>query len=195
MQKPNETEEPPAQLSNGYVELPDISESKKTVLENGLEDNLTEESKVIEKQVTLNGNLIPQKEEPPYPEKKMFDLTRIETKDYDVLENFRKLTVSPVLTPTVARPLTREQTRLSFDDRMIKILKGQVHRACPEGDKTLRVFVCSGFTGKYFFAFSFYFVHFRILANRILFVSPLSAYLSCSRRTFYIFLFFGENKA
>lgn len=77
----------------------------------------------------------------------MFDLTRIETKEYEALENFRNLTVSPVLTPAVERPLTREQTRLSFDDRITKILSGQVHRACPEGNKSIRIYFCSGFTG------------------------------------------------
>ena len=106
----------------------------------------TESLVLTEKRVSLGEEPILEKPE-PNEEKKMFGLTKIDTKHYEVLENFRNLTVSPVMTPTVERPLTREQTRLSFDDRMTKILKGQVHRSCPEGDKTLRVYFCSGFTG------------------------------------------------
>ena len=84
-------------------------------------------------------------------EQKVFDLTRIQTKEYEALENFRNLTVSPVLTPTVERPLTREQTRMSLDDRVCKVLRGQVHRACPDGDRTIRMFFCSGFKGNVHF--------------------------------------------
>ncbi|KAL5007519.1 hypothetical protein ScPMuIL_016325 [Solemya velum] len=68
-----------------------------------------------------------------------------DAQDEGCYENFRDLAVSPVQTPVVYRPLTRQQTRLSHDDRRTKILKGQVHRLCPPDSKTLSLYVCSEF--------------------------------------------------
>lgn len=77
---------------------------------------------------------------------RMFDLTRLKTKYAEV--NFRHLQVSPVQTPHVKRPMTREQTRLSVDDKIHRILNGHVHVSCPTRNKTIRMYLCSGFTGK-----------------------------------------------
>lgn len=70
------------------------------------------------------------------------------TKSFYAEENFRKLEISPVPTPQVQRrPMTREQTRLSFDDKIKRIMNGEVHASCPSRDKTFRIFLCSGFSG------------------------------------------------
>jgi len=55
-----------------------------------------------------------------------------------------------VQTPQVMRPMTREQTRLGHGERITRILRGSVHVSCPSRNKAVRVFLCSGFTGKQF---------------------------------------------
>lgn len=75
----------------------------------------------------------------------VFDLTRLKTKYAE--QSFRTLDISPVQTPHVLRPMTREQTRLSFSDKIKRILNGAVHVTCPTVNKTMRLYLCSGFTG------------------------------------------------
>lgn len=57
--------------------------------------------------------------------------------------------VSPVPSPLLVRPLTREQTRLTFDDRLQRILCGQVHVHPPNNYKTIQIYVSSGFSGEF----------------------------------------------
>ena len=131
---------------NGHKEESHVETVTATNHMNGETDN---NFQTKNKRVSLSEDTLREEDEELIidTEQKVFDLTRIQTKEYEALENFRNLTVSPVLAPTVERPLTREQTRLSFDDRVCKILQGQVHLACPDGDKTIRIFLCSGFKG------------------------------------------------
>ncbi|XP_052243480.1 uncharacterized protein LOC127853228 isoform X2 [Dreissena polymorpha] len=70
----------------------------------------------------------------------------VEVKSRLKWENFRTMAVSPVQTPHVARPMTREQTRLGFSERMSRILRGHVHITCPLKNRAVRVYLCSGFT-------------------------------------------------
>ena len=64
------------------------------------------------------------------------------------VEGFRDVHVSPVQTPLLQRPITREQTRLVLNDRIKEVLEGHIHRTCPVDSKVLRLYVCAGFTGK-----------------------------------------------
>ncbi|XP_052801292.1 uncharacterized protein LOC128232006 isoform X2 [Mya arenaria] len=79
----------------------------------------------------------------PSPCQGEFDVADVKFRYSD--EHFRHLDVSPVQTPQVIRPMTREQTRLSFDERMSRILRGHVHVTCPIRNKVIRVYLCSGF--------------------------------------------------
>ncbi|XP_053385274.1 uncharacterized protein LOC123535609 isoform X2 [Mercenaria mercenaria] len=74
----------------------------------------------------------------------VFDLTRLKTKYAE--QSFRHMDVSPVQTPHVQRPMTREQTRLSFGDKIKRILNGEVHVSCPTINKSIRLYLCSGFS-------------------------------------------------
>ena len=70
----------------------------------------------------------------------------------DVLEpddNFRSLLISPVPTPLLYRPETREMTRLSVAESMQHVLNGHVHRRCPPDDKIIKLCVMGGYTGKH----------------------------------------------
>ena len=69
-----------------------------------------------------------------------------EETDQDV--NFRSLAISPVPTPVLYRPETREMTRLSLVDTVTQVLNGYVHRRCPPDNKVIRLYVMGGFTGK-----------------------------------------------
>jgi hypothetical protein len=71
-------------------------------------------------------------------------LTREET-DLDN-ECFSSVEVSPVPTPMVHRPETREAQRYSYDERIERILKGSMNVKVPADSKILRVYVSSGRT-------------------------------------------------
>ena len=62
--------------------------------------------------------------------------------------NFRSLVISPVPTPVLCRPETREMTRLSMTDCMTQVLNGYVHRRCPPDNKIIRLYVMGGYTGQ-----------------------------------------------
>ncbi|KAK3101872.1 hypothetical protein FSP39_006946 [Pinctada imbricata] len=64
----------------------------------------------------------------------------------EIFEGFRDVVVSPVQTPVLQRPLTREQTRLEMRDRISEILRGHIQRACPCNNKVLRMYVCADFS-------------------------------------------------
>ena len=116
------------------VQFPDIKQNGVNghELSNGLSDSVTTSS---ESKDDCNSE----------ENREVFELTRLKTK---FMEQFRNMDISPVPTPGLMRPATREQTRLSFEERMMKILSGQVHITCPERNKTIRVYICSGFKGK-----------------------------------------------
>ncbi|PVD33550.1 hypothetical protein C0Q70_04807 [Pomacea canaliculata] len=59
---------------------------------------------------------------------------------------FRSINISPVPTPVVHRPETREMTRLSLRDYVTQVLGGHVHRRCPPDNRVIRLYVLSGFT-------------------------------------------------
>lgn len=63
--------------------------------------------------------------------------------------DFRQCQVSPVPTPVLQRPMTREQTRMSHEDKVSDILRGNVNRHCTAESKTIKIYISSGFTGKY----------------------------------------------
>lgn len=71
----------------------------------------------------------------------------VKTPDVNEVESFRKLDVSPIPTPTVLRPVTREQSRHSLSDRVSAVLQGQVHRNCLPESKVIQIYVCSTFYG------------------------------------------------
>ncbi|KAK3608472.1 hypothetical protein CHS0354_010319 [Potamilus streckersoni] len=73
-----------------------------------------------------------------------FHLTGIETKDVEI-RSFRDLEISPIQTPVLHRPLTREQTRLSITETMKRVLKGHVHRSCPLDNKVFKIYVSAYF--------------------------------------------------
>ncbi|XP_070200834.1 NACHT and WD repeat domain-containing protein 2-like isoform X2 [Littorina saxatilis] len=60
--------------------------------------------------------------------------------------NFRNMVISPVPTPVLNRPETREMTRLSMTDTMTQVLSGYVHRRCPPDNKMIRLYVMGGYT-------------------------------------------------
>lgn len=62
--------------------------------------------------------------------------------------DFRQCQVSPVPTPVLQRPMTREQTRISHEDKVSDILNGNVNRYCSANSKTIRIYLSSGFSGK-----------------------------------------------
>lgn len=74
-------------------------------------------------------------------EASLFTLTKV------VVDAQPEPDVSPVATPVMFRPMTREETRLSFNDRMERVLQGQVHVTCPPDDRALKLYVSSGFSG------------------------------------------------
>ncbi|XP_033751620.1 uncharacterized protein LOC117335608 isoform X2 [Pecten maximus] len=80
----------------------------------------------------------------------LFDLTRLKTKiespEPEEIESFRKLSVSPVQTPCVLRPLTRGESQYGVGDRMTDILKGHVHRMCQPESTVIPIYISSGFT-------------------------------------------------
>ncbi|XP_021368055.1 uncharacterized protein LOC110459901 isoform X1 [Mizuhopecten yessoensis] len=81
----------------------------------------------------------------------LFDLTRLKTQlgespEPEVIESFRKLSVSPVQTPCVLRPLTRADSQYATGDRMTDILKGHVHRMCQPESTVVPIYISSGFT-------------------------------------------------
>ena len=63
---------------------------------------------------------------------------------------FHDLSISPVPTPVVFRPETRDQSRMTITDKVTKILNGQVHVRCPPEPKIIRIFINYAFTGQYF---------------------------------------------
>lgn len=66
-----------------------------------------------------------------------------DSSDYD---DFRQCQVSPVPTPVLQRPMTREQTRISHEDKVAEILKGNVNRHCKAESKTIKIYVSAGFS-------------------------------------------------
>lgn len=66
-----------------------------------------------------------------------------------VANSFRDLQVSPVPTPNVFRPMTREQSRIDIEDRMAHILQGRVDLKCPPDHKIIRIYISSDFLGEY----------------------------------------------
>ncbi|XP_076114826.1 uncharacterized protein LOC143082831 isoform X2 [Mytilus galloprovincialis] len=60
--------------------------------------------------------------------------------------DFRQCQVSPVPTPVLQRPMTREQTRISHEDKVSDILNGNVNRYCSANSKTIRIYLSSGFS-------------------------------------------------
>lgn len=84
----------------------------------------------------------------------VFQLTRLETKFADNGSgDFRKLNFSPIQTPTLTRPPTREQTMADFADRMTQVLKGKINVRCPVKDNVLRMYICADFLGKAIFSY------------------------------------------
>ncbi|XP_064634336.1 uncharacterized protein LOC135492092 isoform X2 [Lineus longissimus] len=61
-------------------------------------------------------------------------------------ESFSSLEVSPVPTPMVYRPETREAQRYSYEERVARILKGSMNIKVPADSKILRIYVSSAFT-------------------------------------------------
>ncbi|XP_071100167.1 uncharacterized protein [Haliotis cracherodii] len=59
--------------------------------------------------------------------------------------SFRRMITSPIQTPVVHRPETRDTARLSSVERRTQILQGYVHRDCPPDDKIMKLYLCSGF--------------------------------------------------
>lgn len=78
----------------------------------------------------------------------LFDARRGESPEPEVIESFRKLSVSPVQTPCVLRPLTRGESRYEIGDKMTDILMGHVHRMCQPESTVIEIYVSSGYTGK-----------------------------------------------
>ncbi|XP_060086455.1 NACHT and WD repeat domain-containing protein 2-like [Ylistrum balloti] len=84
-------------------------------------------------------------------DEELFDLTRLKTKlgespEPEEIESFRKLSVSPVQTPCVLRPLTRGDSQYAIGDRMTDILRGHVHRMCQPESTVIPIYISSGFT-------------------------------------------------
>lgn len=61
--------------------------------------------------------------------------------------DFRECQVSPVPTPVLQRPMTREQTRMSHEDRVSAVIHGNVNRYCSADSKTIKIYLASGFSG------------------------------------------------
>ena len=75
------------------------------------------------------------------------DSNQEEEEQADTEVNFRSLVISPVPTPVLYRPETREMTRLSMADTMTQVLDGYVHRRCPPDNKVIRLYIMGGYTG------------------------------------------------
>ncbi|XP_076471205.1 NACHT and WD repeat domain-containing protein 2-like [Babylonia areolata] len=60
--------------------------------------------------------------------------------------NFRSMVISPVPTPVLYRPETREMTRVSMAETMTQILDGHVHRRCPPDNKIIHLYVLGGYS-------------------------------------------------
>ncbi|KAL8572753.1 hypothetical protein ACOMHN_030335 [Nucella lapillus] len=60
--------------------------------------------------------------------------------------NFRSMVISPVPTPLLYRPETREMSRIGMEESMTQILDGHVHRRCPPDNKIIRLYVMGGYT-------------------------------------------------
>ncbi|ESO83266.1 hypothetical protein LOTGIDRAFT_236714 [Lottia gigantea] len=61
--------------------------------------------------------------------------------------DFRLLDISPVTTPVVYRPETRENTTLSSGTMMNRVLQGYNYRRCHPESKMIQIYVCSEFVG------------------------------------------------
>ncbi|XP_067654406.1 uncharacterized protein [Haliotis asinina] len=59
--------------------------------------------------------------------------------------SFRQMIISPIQTPVVHRPETRDTVRLSSVQRRTQNLQGYVHRHCPPDNKIMKLYLCSGF--------------------------------------------------
>ncbi|XP_060605739.1 uncharacterized protein LOC132758201 isoform X2 [Ruditapes philippinarum] len=122
-------------LPNGRVQFPDINQNgdiNGDHLDGAVSPNSVNndsDSETIQSQQTND---------------EVFDLTRLKTKYAE--QSFRHMDISPIQTPHVLRPMTREQTRLSFGDKIQRILNGEVHVNCPTINKTIKLYVCSGFS-------------------------------------------------
>ncbi|CAH1785829.1 unnamed protein product [Owenia fusiformis] len=58
----------------------------------------------------------------------------------------RKVAMSPVQTPLVNRPESRQSRIFSVEERMTRILQGEVHLECPHTDKVITIYISSAFT-------------------------------------------------
>ena len=58
-----------------------------------------------------------------------------------------ELLISPIPTPVVYRPETRESERMSAEDRRTQMLQGFVNRLCPPDEKVVKLYLASGFVG------------------------------------------------
>lgn len=101
---------------------------------------------------------------------------------------FRSINISPVPTPVVHRPETREMTRLSLRDYVTQVLGGHVHRRCPPDNRVIRLYVLSGFTGARHstsvFLFSF--------SSLLLFIYPPVSFSQCvCSRSWFLFPYSG----
>ncbi|XP_013420669.1 uncharacterized protein LOC106180985 isoform X2 [Lingula anatina] len=89
----------------------------------------------------------------PEREHSVFTLTRTKNNSPTELEdqnddssNFRKLAVSPVPTPSILRPMTREKIRVDMEDRIDRILQGRLDVLVPPDHRIIKIYISSEFT-------------------------------------------------
>lgn len=147
-------------VTNGRIQFPDIKHNG-DIIGDDLDGACSPDSLIhdSENETTQSQN---SKDE-------VFDLTRLKTKYAE--QSFRHMDVSPIQTPHVQRPMTREQTRLSFGDKIQRILNGEVHVSCPTINKSIKLYLCSGFSGKLLLNL-FYLYHMQM--NTICLVSKIN---------------------
>ncbi|XP_059150871.1 uncharacterized protein LOC131937445 isoform X2 [Physella acuta] len=61
----------------------------------------------------------------------------------DETQDFRRLVVSPVQTPTARRPLTQENGRYTVGERMFDLLDGAVEKKCPPDHTVVHLYIAA----------------------------------------------------
>ena len=121
-----------------YAPLPNISSNKEnetatrkivTVLPNPNETAENNEKKNVDREASL------------------FALTRLKGASCPV-EDYQSTVVSPVTTPLMIRPETRQLCELTMAEKVHLIVQGQMDIKMAPDKKSVRVFIHSAFTGK-----------------------------------------------